>query len=146
MNNKTIVTRVLAIAGTMLVWIPILFMIVTSVVGSIASGRFLCDFLIPAELFMVELVGAVLLFWAAYRSRVCLKAVGWNCGALILLLFGGMMIAQVSGLASGAAEPKGILFIITIGAFILYTASVVLLGIAGIALVRGLLANKGKQE
>ncbi len=74
MGNKNIkVTKVIAFIGTVLIWLPILFTLVTSVVGSISFGSFRMDFLMPAELFPMELSGALLLMWASIRSGI-LKA------------------------------------------------------------------------
>ncbi len=49
MKKREILTKTLAIAGTVLLWIPILLTIVTSVVGTIISRTFLLDYLMPAD-------------------------------------------------------------------------------------------------
>ena len=69
MDRKGALTRLLAVVGTVLVWIPILFTILTSVVGTVSSGMFRFDYLMPAELFPFAFVGALLLLWAAQRAR-----------------------------------------------------------------------------
>lgn len=62
MNKKNVFTKILAITGTILTWIPILFTVITSIIGTIANRTFLFDFLMPAELFPIALVGSLLLF------------------------------------------------------------------------------------
>ncbi|HHV36056.1 MAG TPA: hypothetical protein GXX59_10900, partial [Syntrophomonadaceae bacterium] len=59
MQNRGVLTKVLAVAGTVLVWIPILFTIITAVIGTIYARRVRFDFLMPAELFPIALVGAL---------------------------------------------------------------------------------------
>ena len=40
MDNKDVLTKVLAVVGTILVWIPILFTILTSVIGTMSTNVF----------------------------------------------------------------------------------------------------------
>ena len=65
MEKKVILTKVLAVIGTVLVWFPIVATVVLSIVGSIRSHIFLFDYLLPLELFPVALVGGGLLLCAA---------------------------------------------------------------------------------
>jgi hypothetical protein len=69
MAKKSVFTRVLAVIGTVLVWFPILAMILTGVVGSVARGKLMMDYLMPAELFPSILIGGALLIWAAVRAK-----------------------------------------------------------------------------
>ena len=78
MDNKGVLTKVLAMVGTILVWIPILFTILTSVIGTMSTNVFRFDYLMPAELFPVALVGNLLLLWAAQRARYQRKLIGWG--------------------------------------------------------------------
>ncbi|MBP7354669.1 MAG: hypothetical protein KA928_00810 [Longilinea sp.] len=136
MEKKNTFTKVLAIAGTVLVWIPIVFMVVTCVAGSIRSGRFLCDYLIPAELMWVVFIGAALLIWAAIRARTQLKWIGWSLGIGLALLGGGLLTAQVTGLASGQIENEGLPFVAVIAMLIGYDLAVIAMGIGGILLIK----------
>ena len=56
MVKKDVLTRILAIAGTVLVWLPILAPALFSVVAVIQEGTFRFDYLMPAELFPSVLV------------------------------------------------------------------------------------------
>jgi len=136
MEKKDVFTKVLAVAGTVLVWIPILFAIITAVIGTIRDRVLRFDFLMPAELFPVALVGALLLLWAAQRARSQRKLIRWGLVAMVVFLFGGQAIAIVSGLASGAVEPTGWPWALAISSIALYTLALIEGCIAGVLLVR----------
>src|SRR5512146_925771 len=109
MQNKPIktslLTRILAILGTLLVWFPILAPFIFSLRALINQQMFRFDYLIPAELFPVALAGGGLLVWAALRARLHLRLIGWGMGVAVFLLVGGQVLAVVTGLASGEIEP-----------------------------------------
>ena len=138
MGDKGVLTKILAVAGTVLVWLPILFTVLTGIIGTIASRVLRFDYLMPAELFPVALVGGALLLWAAYRARSQTRPIGWGLVAALVFLFGGQAIAVVTGLASGAREAAGWPFILALGSIVLYTLAVIEIGIAGVSLVRNL--------
>lgn len=141
MDNKASVTKLLAVAGTVLAWIPILFTILTSVVGTARSGTPRFDYLMPAELFPIALVGALLLLLAARRAHSHLRPIRWSFGAAVAFLVGGQAIAVVSGLASGAIEPSGWIWALVITSIALFSLALVALGIAGILLVKKLYSS-----
>jgi len=136
MDRKGVLTRVLAVVGTILAWIPILFTALTSIVGTISSRMFRFDYLMPAELFPIAFVGALLLLWAARRARSHQKLIGWGFGSAIAFLGGGQLYAVVSGLASGATEPTGWVWALVMSLIALYSLALIEIGIAGILLVR----------
>lgn len=138
MGKKRVVTKILAIAGTVLVWAPIVFLLLTSVVGTIASGILRVDYLIPAELFPAVLAGALLLLWAAWRSRSYRKLVGFSLLAAVLFLFACQGTAVISGLASGKMEAAGPVWVLVLILLNLYSVMLVVLCIAGILLLRKL--------
>lgn len=136
MDRKGVLTRLLAMVGTILVWIPILFTVLTSIVGTISSRVFRFDYLMPAELFPVAFVGALLLLWAALRARSHQQLIGWGLGGAVVFLGGGQLYAVASGLASGAIEPTGWPWALVIASIALYSLALIEMGIAGILLVR----------
>jgi hypothetical protein len=138
MENKGAFTKILAIAGTVLVWFPILVPILFSAGSFLADRRFRFDYLMPAELFPSALAGGALLLWAALRARTQRKLIGWSLGAAIVLLFGGQGLAIVTGLASGESEPTGWKMAIVLGTIIGYALALVAVGIGGILLLRDL--------
>ncbi len=142
MEDKGVLTKILAVAGTVLVWLPIVFAVLTGIIGTIASRVLRFDYLMPAELFPLVLVGGLLLLWAAYRARSQMRPIGWSLGVAVLFLFGGQAIAVVTGLASGAREATGWPFVLALGSIVLYTLAVIKTGIAGVSLVRKLYSIK----
>ena len=136
MDRRGVLTRLLAIVGAVLVWIPILFTVLTSIVGTISSRVFRFDYLMPAELFPVAFVGALLLLWAALRARSHQQLIGWGLGGAVVFLGGGQLYAVASGLASGATEPTGWPWALVIASIALYSVALIEICIAGILLVR----------
>ncbi|MEL7591776.1 MAG: hypothetical protein AAGU17_10855 [Anaerolineaceae bacterium] len=57
MENKSRFSRVSAIGGTILVWLPVAAMVIQSASHLIRNGQFMPDYLHPAELFLVVLAG-----------------------------------------------------------------------------------------
>lgn len=107
MAKKDWFTKLLAIVGTILVGLPIVAPIIFGVTKFIRSGRFMLDYLMPAELGPVVLAGAILLIWAAIRARAYLKWIGWSIGIAILLVVGAQWIAVATGLADGSTPEGG---------------------------------------
>ena len=140
-GQKNPLTRILAVAGTILVWAPIVFTVVTAVIGTISDHRLRFDYLMPAELFPVALAGSLLLLWSALRVRSMQKLIGWGLGAAIFFLISGQAIAVVSGLASGAIEPTGWVWILALTCIALYSLALIEIGIAGILLIRKLFSG-----
>jgi hypothetical protein len=142
LDRKNNLTKILAIIGTILTWIPILLTIITSIIGTIARRTFLFDFLMPAELFPFALVGSLLLLWASWRARSHRRPIGWGLFAMVVFLFGGQAIAVVTGLASGATPPTGWPFALTISSIVLYSLSLIEVCVTGILLVKRIYSMK----
>jgi hypothetical protein len=68
MKKKEVLAKILAIVGSALVWLPILAPVLLSILIIIKEHMFGFDYLMPAELFPVTLVGGGLLIWAALRA------------------------------------------------------------------------------
>ncbi len=141
-KTKETLAKVFAIAGTALVWLPVLFMFLTAIVGSISRKMLLFDYLMLAELFFVVLAGAVLLIVAGILSKTLAKWFGWASAAAVLSLAAAQLIAVVSGLAHGDRSPTGFIFGLVIGMIVLYNLLVIGIGILGILLIRRLYAKK----
>jgi hypothetical protein len=107
MGKRDVLTKILAIAGTVLVWFPILAPILFSVVAVVYWRMVRFDFLMPAELFSFAMAGGCLLVWAAWRARLRLSLIGCELGVAIASLVGSQGLAVVTGLASGATELGG---------------------------------------
>lgn len=104
-QKKDALTVTLALAGTALAWFPILAPIAFALVAFITRGRFLFDYLMPAELFF--------LVFAAIN-----------------------VLAQVTGLASGATEPTGWPWLLVMASLVVYWLAVITIGVGGLLLLR----------
>lgn len=138
MATKNVLTKVLAIVGTALVWFPILAPILLSIILFAAERRFLFDYLMPAELFFFALAGSGLLLWAALRAQLHVKFVARGFGVAVLMLFGGQWLAVVTGLAAGATQPIGWSFGLVIASLAIYSLGLILVGTGGALLLRDL--------
>jgi hypothetical protein len=138
MKNQNLLTKILAILGNILGWFPILAPIVLAFAALITRGRFLLDFLMPAELFPIALAGSLLLLWAGLRAHSHWKLIAWGLGIAILLLVGSQAIAVVTGLASGEIEPSGFWFVLVLTVFAGFVAALIAVDVGGILLLRDL--------
>jgi hypothetical protein len=138
MDKKRVLTKILAIVGTILVWFTLLAPVLLTIVFFLRSGEFHFDFLMPAELFLVALVGSGLLLWAALRIRRRVKLLLASFCLALLGLFGGQALAVVTGLASGATEPGGWQWVLVLASLGLYILALVVLGVGGVLLLRDL--------
>ena len=144
-KQKSVLTKIFTIAGTLLLWAPILFMFLTAIVGSIMNKALLFDYLMLAELFPIVALGLVLLVLASLLSGTFRKWFGWGSVAALLARSCGMIFASVSGLASGALAENGAAFAVVIASIVVYNIIVVALAILGILLIRRLFQKKPEQ-
>lgn len=138
MDKKTVLTKILAVAGTTLVWLPMLTPLVFGLASLIVDGRFLFDFFMPAELFPAVLLGALLLVWAAWRAQAEKRLVLWGLVSAVAFLVGSQGIAVLTGLASGETEPGGWQMVLVLAVFALFWAGLIAVGVGGIRLLRRL--------
>jgi len=137
-ENKDKLTKILAIAGTILVWLPMLAPAVFAMIRLIQARRFLFDFLMPAELFPVTLAGGLLLLWAAFRARSRRRIISWGLGIAIGLLVASQALAVVTGLASGETEMGGWQSALVLVLFAGFWLGLLGVGVGGVLLVRDL--------
>jgi hypothetical protein len=138
MDEKGFLTKILAIAGAVLVWFPILAPILLSVVKFIRGRIFHFDYLMAAELFPVILIGAGLLIWASFRAHSRRGLIGWGLGIAVALLVLGSVLATVTGLASGETEPAGFWWALVLATIVGYLVALVVIGAGGLLLLRDL--------
>jgi hypothetical protein len=134
MGNRDTLTKILTIAGTALVWFPLLMPVMLSMALFISERVFRFDYLIPAELFPVALIGGCLLVWAALRARMWRRLIGWGLGIAVTMLLAGQALAVVTGLASGEIEPAGLWWALVVASLVLYSLSIAAIGIGGVLL------------
>jgi hypothetical protein len=138
MTYKGGFTKIQAILGTILVWLPILMPVLFSISRLIQTGHFNFDFLMPAEMFVFVLAGAGLLLWAAVRAQAWLKLLGWSTGLAIGLLVAGAAFATFTGLTSGETEPAEWMVTLVIASLVGYILMVVVIGVGGVLLMLNL--------
>ena len=142
MAMKNVLTKTLAIGGTVLVWFPILAPILFSLIPLIAEHKFRFDYLMPMELFLFALVGSGLLLWATLRAHSQVKLIGWGMGMAVFMFFGVQWFAEVTGMASGETEPVGWMWGIAIASLVVYTLGIILVGTGGALLLRDLFKRR----
>jgi hypothetical protein len=142
MKNTNVLNKTLAIAGTALVWFPILAPIFFSLASLIDNHEFRFDYLMPAELFVFALVGGGLLIWAAVRVHARQKIIGWGLGIAVGMLIGGQGLAVVTGLASGETEPVGWRWVLVLATLVIFSLALIATGIGGILLLRDIFRKK----
>ncbi len=136
MDKRALSSRVLAIAGTVLAWLPIAAPLVFAIGSLISEGRFRIDYLMPAEIFPVALAAGVLLLAAAILARSRVAWIAASLAAAVVLLAASQAIAWFTGLASGRIGAAGWPWAFTLACLAGYDLAVVALGIGGAVLVR----------
>jgi hypothetical protein len=142
MKRTDAFTKTLAIVGTVLVWVPVVAPLVFTGWGDIGTERFNFDWLIPAELAPVMFVGGGLLLWAALRAHARRALVAWGLGIAVGSIAVGALLTTVTGLASGATEPRGLLWVALIGPIVVLVGATIELGVAGVLLTMDLFAHR----
>jgi hypothetical protein len=79
-----------------------------------------------------------MIFWAALLSKYYLKLIISTMAAAVIFLVSSMAIASISGLASGAMEPRGLVWGIVVAALILYVITTAGIGVEGIFIIKKL--------
>ena len=143
-KQKSALSKIFAISGTVLLWAPILFMFVTALVGSIISKALLVDYYTLAELYPIVALGLILLVLASLLTRTFRKWFGWGSVAALVALTSGLILANASGLASGALADSGVIFAVVIAAIVVFNLVVVALAILGFLLIRRLFQKQPK--
>ncbi len=146
MKKKDVLTKILAIIGTTLIWLPIVAAVIIGIVFLFRAGFFRIDYLIPAEVFPIELIGMLLLLWAAIRSKYQWKLILGCIVFVLVCLAGSIILADVSGLASGARDADGFWYVLVLTLLILFDVGLMVLGVIGILFIRRLFKSSGKPD
>ena len=133
-----------AVIGTGFVWLPVILMLVTGIMGSFVANQFLMDYLLPAELFLMEVIGCILLISGSILANILKKTIIIISIVIVVVVPGSQFIAVMSGLASGAMGPNGWIFFLVLGLIFVYDILVVVTGILGIRLIYKIHAAEGE--
>ena len=139
---KSVLAKVFALIGMAALWLPILFMCLTAIVGSIINQTLLFDYLMLAELYFIVIPGLVALFVASLLGGCYQKWFGWGGAVAVVLLVGTLALAALSGLSSGLLPASGGIYITVIAAILVYSILVIALAVLSILLVRKLFPKK----
>lgn len=142
MAKKDRFTKILAVIGTLLACFPILAPFIFSLIRYSRVNQFQIDYLMPAELFPLALLGGVLLFWAAVRARSHRGLIGWGLVVAAGMLIGSQALAVVTGLASGAREAAGWPWLLVLALLALYVLALLLIDAGGILLLGDLFRRR----
>ena len=144
MAKRYNLTRILAILGTILAWLPLAATIFFTLVRLIGGRAFMLDYLMPAELFPAAFVGGGLLLWAALRARSWRGLIACGLVGALVLLAATQALAVITGLASGETEPVGWPWALVTACLGGYTAALVAMGVGGVLLLRVLFKRERK--
>jgi hypothetical protein len=133
--QRSPLTISLATVGVVLAWFPFVATLATSLVGSLRTGWFVMDYLMPAELFPAVLVGGALLLWAAVRARNAVAATASSLAVAAASLVLAQLVAVTTGVASGAAPPEGLRLWVVVAGLVTYTFAALALALAGTSLL-----------
>jgi len=137
-RQKSALSKIFGVGGALLLWGPILMMVLTAIVGSIASGTFLFDYMMLAELFPLVAFGFVLLVLTSLITHTYAKWFGWGGVAALIALSSGQVFATASGLASGEMAQSSFAFPVVIASIVVYDLVVVGLAILSLFLLKQL--------
>ena len=138
MDKKNLITRTLVTSGTVLAWFPMVLPFIFSISRLLRARNFRFDYLMPAEIFPVVLVGGILLLWGAWRAHLRTALVGGGFALTLAGLALALVLAQATGMASGAIEPLGWPVVVVSACFVLFWIGMIGMGIGGILLWRDL--------
>lgn len=133
-NNR--LTKILAFTGTALAWFPLLAPVLLALAFFVRARVFRFDYLMPAELFPVALIGGGLLFWAALRARARRGLIGGGLGIAVAALVGSQGLAVVTGLASGETQPGGWEWALVLALLASYWLALIAVAAGGLSLLR----------
>ncbi len=134
--------RVLAVLGTTLTGIPIAAPVVLAAVSLLVAQHWRFDYLLPGELVVPAATGGAALLAAslvARRARVAVCCAA-NAAALFFVLVG--VIANATGLATGAAPAEGPALIAVAAVYVGYVLSVVAMFAVGVVLCGSLFGRR----
>lgn len=142
MKIKIIWAKILAIGGEILTGLPILFPLAVSFPTLFRSGRVNFDYLFPAEMFPIVLLGGIMLLVSTILVRTHIKWIAWTFGAVVLTLAALMIVPIVTGLDNSIEQPAGNLMLILQGIVALHWLAIIALVIGGIILIVALFKKK----
>lgn len=138
MDKKARFLRILAYVGVACIWLPLITPLLFSVIHLFMTGRMMIDYLMPAELLPMVIVGGVLITYIAFRIRSHRLIISLSTAGTVLLFLAISAAAALTGLASGTNEPEGWRLFLVMSLLGGYIIDIIVLGIGAVLLVRSL--------
>jgi hypothetical protein len=136
--KQSLFIKILGVVGTIIVWIPILMPMLFSFVSIVTEQWFRFDYLMPAELFPIALLGGGLLVWTTLRTHLYRKLIVLNFTIAVGSLIVGQILTVITGLASGEIGPSGWQWTLVLLSIIIYVLALIGIGVGGVLLSRKL--------
>lgn len=137
-RTRSIIARVLAVAGAVLIAFPLVAPVGLALISLAAGAGFRLDFLMPGELFFLIAAGGVLAFVASVIARRLSVLIGVLTGASAVLLAATVWVAAGVGMASGATAAADWPSVLVMSMYALFVGATVALLVVTLVLVRGL--------
>lgn len=137
MNARATWTKALAVVGTVLVIVPIAAAI-ASAIPVLTTPDSTFDWMTPAEYAPVALVGGVLLLGCSIMAKDRRGLVITGNALSFGVLIAGLVVARVSGLATGEREAEGLIWALVVASIAIYVLGLIVLIVAGMLLTRDL--------
>lgn len=140
-NRHPVLSRSLAILGTVLAGLPLAAPILFALAFLAAGQGLRLDYLMPGELFPLALAGGAALLAASLIARWRRMLVSIAFGATALLFALVDVLAVATGLASGRAPAAGWPLALVAGTYALYAVAVAAMFVLGALLCRALFSH-----
>ena len=130
MEKKALLSKILAVVGTVLVWFPILAPLILGFISLGMDGIFRFDYLMPVELGILVFIGGATLIWGAMRTGYRRGIIFWGFGLAAASIAVLMVLGDV--------VPGSLEWVIAIGLLITYALAIMIMGVGGILLWKDL--------
>ncbi len=142
MKGTNLLIKIMLVVGVILLGAPLLLPVVLGFFALAKSGRYIFDYLMPAELFVVVLTGAVLVLIAAILARRRVKITAWLVGVIVVTLAALFVIPQLTGLSRTTEGAAGAWIPVMQIILAVYWVAVLVLGVCGKLLLGDLIKKK----
>jgi hypothetical protein len=146
MNTSHRASAPLALSGSILAFLPIVAPVILGTVMLFVRSQFLFDWLMPGELFLLELAAAVMLLTSALISKRRRAWIAWSAGIAVIALPLTQLAATLTGLAHGDTEPGGWESTIVLIIYSIYVMALLVMIAGGIRLYADLRRDSSKRE
>lgn len=142
MAKRSVLARVLAIIGVVLLLAPILLPVAFSLRSFGRPGGYMIDYLMPFEVYPVAIVGFILVLVASLLTRLRRGTVGICIGMMLGGVLLGGVAAQLTGIANSVETLEAWRYAVVIGFGVVSLIGQIALAVVGALLVRDLSRTK----